>query len=63
MNRKHGTNVTQVASSEAEQAATHGSRAPGVAVGAEERDELHDHDQRAGGGLGQARDRGPSRRG
>ena len=25
----------------------------GVVVGAEERDELHDHDQRAGGGLGQ----------
>ena len=50
---KHGTNVTQVVSSAPSMAATHGSSAAGVAVGAEERDEVHDHDQRAGRRLGQ----------
>jgi len=50
-NRKQGTKVTQVTSSEARTAATQGSRVPGLR--AEKRDELHDHDQRTGGGLGQ----------
>ena len=40
-----------------EQRGEHGGdprvEAAGVAVGAEERDELHDHDQRARGGLGE----------
>ncbi len=53
MKTKQGTNVTQVVSSAASTAATHGLSEPGVAVGAEERDELHDHDQRARRGLGE----------
>jgi len=49
---KHGTKVTQVVNSAPRVAATQGSRLPGVAVGADERHELHHHDQRARRGLG-----------
>ena len=48
-----GTKVTQTVSSDARTAATHGLSDAGVAIGAEERDELHHHDQRPGGGLSQ----------
>ena len=53
MNRKHGTNVTHVASSDRDHSGDPGVEGAGVAVGADERHQLHDHDERPRCGLGE----------
>jgi hypothetical protein len=53
MKMKLGTKVTQVVSSAPTDRGRPGVEAAGVAVGAEEGDELHDHDEWAGRGLGE----------
>ncbi len=54
IHRKLGTKVTHTVSSDPSMAAGQRIEAAGVAVGAEERHELHHQDQRTRGGFGQA---------
>ena len=54
IHRKQGTKVTQVVSTPPSAPASSGGRLPGLAEGAHEADELHDHDQRPGRRLGHA---------